>query len=146
MSDPGDEEPWRPTGRQVARAERSRGMLRARRVPMYRGPLYVDDDEEVALRSGPEVAGRMLSLWVVVLRAEGMPRLEAWDLIDRLVLREALSPQEEGFLADAEPDPDTSRAYTGAWRPSGCCSGRWGGSRSWAGRSGCATCPTSSNW
>ena len=81
---------------------------------MYRGPLYVDDDEEVALRSGPEVARRMLALWVVVLRAEGMPRQEAWDLIDRLGLREALSPEEEGFLADAEPDPDTSRAYV--WR------------------------------
>jgi hypothetical protein len=47
---------WEPTDRQVERAERSKASLRRREVPMYPGPLYVADDDEVVLRGGPELA------------------------------------------------------------------------------------------
>jgi hypothetical protein len=98
---------WEPTDRQVERAERSKAILRRYEAPTYPGPLYVADDEQVVLRGGPEVARRMLALWVVVLRSEGMPRDEALALVERLGLREAVSPEERNFLRDPEPDEDT---------------------------------------
>src|SRR4051812_24276983 len=97
---------WRPTERQLARAERSKALLRPRLVPVLGGPLYVGDDDEVLLRDGLEVVDRMLVLWAVVLRAEGTPREEALHLIERLGLGDATSPEEERFLRD--PDPEES--------------------------------------
>jgi hypothetical protein len=107
MSEQGEANSWKPTDRQVQRAERSRAILRRHEAPTYPGPLYVADDEEVDLRGGPEVARRMLALWVVVLRSEGMPRDEALALVERLGLREAVSPQERTFLQDPQPDEGT---------------------------------------
>ena len=114
MPERGDPEAWKPTERQVERAERSKALLRGRQVPIYPGPLYLADDEEVALRDGPDVVRRMLALWAVVLRAEGMPREEALGLIDRAKLWDAVSPKETQFLQDTAPDPTSCEVLV--WR------------------------------
>jgi hypothetical protein len=105
MSEPG-EEVWTPTQRQIARAERSKAVLRRYQVPTYHGPLFVDDDEEVSVRAGPETAKRVLVLWAVELRAEGMSQEEALGLIDRAGLSDAVSPSEKLFLQESDPNPE----------------------------------------
>jgi hypothetical protein len=107
MSERGEAGSWEPTGRQVERAERSKSLLRRHGAHTYPGPLFVADVEEVILRGGPDVARRLLALWAVVLRAEGMPREEALALVERLGLRESVSPEEWVFLRETEPDEGT---------------------------------------
>jgi hypothetical protein len=103
-----------PTPRQVARAERSRVILEERRVPMYWQPLYVDDDDEARLQEPTAVAKRTLVLWAVQLRAEGVEQQEVIQILDQLDLWEAVSPAEQRFLRDPDPDPKECTALT--WR------------------------------
>jgi len=56
--------------RQAQRAARSFEALRQRAVPVYSGPLFVADDDEVMVQPASEVARRVLVLWAVELRAE----------------------------------------------------------------------------
>jgi hypothetical protein len=110
----GEEEEWEPTPNQLERAERSKSLLRQRRVPYYKGPLFVDDDRQVRLRPPAEVARRALVLWAVARRGEGVPREEARALLDRLNLWDAVSAEERAFLEDPEPDAEVSGRFV--WR------------------------------
>src|SRR5262245_43341684 len=102
-----DEQPWTPTKQQIARAERSISVLRRYGVPMLEDPwLYTSDDEEVTIRTGPEVARRTLVLRAVALRAEGMPQQEVIALVDQAKRWDVVSPKESGFLNDKKPDPE----------------------------------------
>ena len=100
--------------RQSQRAARSFAQLKQRRAPVYGGPLFVADDEQVRMQSPQEVARRTLVLWAVELRAEGVPQEEALGLINRLDLWDSVSPEEKRFLEDENPDPNESRALV--WR------------------------------
>lgn len=100
--------------RQRKRALRSFVKLKERNVPVYPGPLFVDDDEEVNLHSPQAVARRVLVLWAVELRAEGMPQKEAIELIEGLNLWDSVSPEEKRFLEDDDPDPAESQELV--WR------------------------------
>ncbi len=91
--------------RQRQRAERSIKQLKKRSAPVYSGPLFVDDDEEVKLQSPQDVARRTLVLSSVELRAEGFPKKEALDLIEQFALWDNVSPEEKRFLQDDKPDP-----------------------------------------
>jgi hypothetical protein len=112
------ERSWTPTANQVERARRSLAILERRAVPVLRAPLlYVDDDGQVTLRTGPEVARRALALWAVVLRAENMPADEVGALLDGAGVRDAVTPEEAEFLRDEDPDPDDCQRWV--WRLEG---------------------------
>jgi hypothetical protein len=100
--------------RQSARASRSLAELRIRQVPVYPGPLFVEDDNEVKLQSPQDVARRTLVLWAVELRAEGIPQDEALEVIDQLQLWDSVSPEERRFLLDDDPSPDECQRLV--WR------------------------------
>jgi len=100
--------------RQRERALRSFAELQKRSVPVYSGPLFVDDDNEVKVQPPYEVARRTMVLWAVELRAEGMPQAEALGIIEQLDLRKSLSPAEKDFLENENPSPDECRQLV--WR------------------------------
>ncbi len=100
--------------RQRRRALRSFAQFQRRDVPVYPGPLFVSDDEEVQLQSPQDVARRTLVLWAVELRAEGIPQAEALQLIEGQDLWDSVSPEEKRFLQDDDPDPEESQALV--WR------------------------------
>ena len=106
---------WQAAGpRQRARADRSFAQLKLREVPVYGGPLIVEDDEEVRLQDPQEVARRAIILWAVALRAEATPKEEVIALIEKANAWDSVSPMERKFLEDPNPDPDMSRALV--WR------------------------------
>ena len=92
--------------RQAQRAARSFAALRQREVPVFSGPLFVEDDEEAHLQPASEVARRTLVLWAVALRAEGMPQRETLELIRQCDLESSVSPSEKAFLHREPPDPE----------------------------------------
>lgn len=100
--------------RQRARTLRSFAELRKRSVPVYPGPLFVADDDEVKIQPADEVARRMMVLWAVVLRAEGIPQTEAVELLDQLDLWKSVSPLEKSFLECSDPSPDECQRLV--WR------------------------------
>jgi len=100
--------------RQRQRAARSFEQLKRRKVPVYQGPLMVEDDEEATLQSPQDVARRTLVLWAVELRAEGVAQEETLAIINRLDLWGSVSPEEERFLRD--PDPDSEECERLVWR------------------------------
>jgi hypothetical protein len=108
-------ETWKDaTQAQARRAARSFDALRQRSVPVYLGPLFVEDDDKVKIQPASEVARRVLVLWAVELRAEGMPQVEALALIDQLDLWSSVSPSEKIFLQNEDPDPDECQELV--WR------------------------------
>ena len=88
--------------------------LRQRAVPVYWGPLFVDDDDDVHIQPAGDVARRVLVLWAVELRAEGIPQTEALGIIEQLDLWSSVSPSEKAFLQNDRPDPDECRRLV--WR------------------------------
>jgi hypothetical protein len=92
--------------RQRRRALRSFAELRKRSVPVYWGPLFVDDDKEVKIQQPDEVARRTMVLWAIVLRAEGVPEAETLGLIEQLDLWKSVSPSEKAFLDNRSPSPE----------------------------------------
>ncbi|QDU63559.1 hypothetical protein Pan216_44390 [Planctomycetes bacterium Pan216] len=106
---------WRGASkRQRNRAQRSFKQLKKRKVPVYDGPLVVDDDKDATLQDAQEVARRTLVLWAVELRAEGTPQEEAIELIDTLDLGDSVSPEEKRFLEDPKPRAHECQALV--WR------------------------------
>lgn len=91
--------------RQRERAARSLAELRGRQVPAYPGPLLVEDDDEAVIRSAQDVARRVMVLWAVDMKAEGVDRKRATRHLKNLGLNAAVSPQERAFLDDPHPDP-----------------------------------------
>jgi len=100
--------------RQRGRALRSFAELRKRSVPVYSGPLFVDDDNEVNIQPAGEVARRTMVLWAVELRAEGVPQAEAIKIIKQLDLWKSVSPKEKEFLENKSPDADDCQRLV--WR------------------------------
>jgi Domain of unknown function (DUF4272) len=100
--------------RQAKRAARSFDALRQRAVPVYSGPLFVEDENEVKIQPASEVARRVLVLWAIELRAEGMPQAEAVGPIERLDLWISVSPSEKAFLQNENPSPDECQQLV--WR------------------------------
>lgn len=108
---------WQPTANQRERAERSRTLLEEREVPMWGDAtkcLYVGDDDEVRVRDAADVAKRTLVLWAVELRAEGVDQDECHEIISKMDLWHAVSPEEKAFLQDPNPDPDLCQSLV--WR------------------------------
>ena len=106
---------WSEAGaRQRARADRSFAELKQRNVPAYEGPLFVADDDQVRLQEAPEVARRAIILWAVALRAEGTPREEVIELMDKASAWEIASPSERRFLQAPEVDPAVAPSMV--WR------------------------------
>ncbi len=91
---------------QKRRAARSFAELRKRNLPVYKGPLFIEDEEKTELQSPQDVAKRVLVLWAVELRAEGIPQSEAFGLIDQQDLWESVSPIEKKFLQNNNPDEE----------------------------------------
>lgn len=102
------------TPRQSARAGRSFAILKERNVPVFSGPLMTADDDEVKLQSASDVARRLLVLWAVELRAEGIPQSEARGLIEQQKLWSYVSPMEKKFLEEASPNSEQCQALI--WR------------------------------
>ncbi|WP_345681612.1 DUF4272 domain-containing protein [Novipirellula caenicola] len=100
--------------RQRKRALRSFEELKKRNAPVYSGPLFGDDDDEVTLQNPEDVARRTLVLWAVELRGEGIPQKEAIELIEGLNLWGSVSPEEKRFLQNDDPDPAESQELV--WR------------------------------
>ena len=100
--------------RQRDRALRSFEHLGQHNVPAYRGPLFVEDDELIETQNGPNAARRLLVLWAVELRAEGVPRDEVIEIIEQNSLWVHVSPNEKQFLGESEPDADLCRKLV--WR------------------------------
>jgi hypothetical protein len=100
--------------RQARRAARTFAALRRRAVPVYAGPLFVADDDEARPQPAIEIARRVLVLWAVELRAEGMPLAEALRMIEAHNLWSSVSPSERAFLHDEDPDSDECQRLV--WR------------------------------
>lgn len=100
--------------RQRGRAHRSFAELRRRSVPVYSGPLFVDDDNEVKIQPPDEVARRTMVLWAVELRAEGVSQGETLGIIKQLDLWKSVSPSEKAFLENENPSPDECQRLV--WR------------------------------
>jgi hypothetical protein len=100
--------------RQRNRALRSFEEMRKRAVPVYSGPLFVSDDDEVETQSPQDVARRTMVLWAVELRAEGVPRPETLGILDRLELWDSVSPLEKDFLRKENPSQSECRPFV--WR------------------------------
>ena len=100
--------------KQKARAKRSFVELRMRHVPVYHGPLFVNDEDRTTLQTPQDVALRTLVLWAVELRAEGVPRAEAREIVDNLDLWEYVSADEKRFLDDETPSPEECQKLV--WR------------------------------
>ncbi len=100
--------------RQRGRALRSFTELRGRSVPVYSGPLFVDDDNEVKIQLPDEVARRTMVLWAVELRAEGVPQVETLGIIEQLDLWKSVSPSEKAFLENENPSPGECQSLV--WR------------------------------
>jgi hypothetical protein len=100
--------------RQRNRALRSFANLRKRSVPVYSGPLFVDDDNDVVVQSPESVARRTMVLWAVELRAEGIPQVEAVGIVDQLNLWGSVSPLEKEFLKCDSPSAEECQKLV--WR------------------------------
>lgn len=100
--------------RQRERALRSFAEMQKRSVPVYFGPLFVEDDDEVQIQPPDEVARRTLILWAVELRAEGVPQEETLGIIEQRDLWHSVSPSEKAFLENKSPSPDECRSLV--WR------------------------------
>jgi hypothetical protein len=108
-------ETWKHANqRQAERPKRSFEALGQRNVPAYHGPLFVDDDEDVNLQPSDEVARRVLVLWAVELRAEGMQQAEALGIIEQNDLWHSVSPTEKAFLLHENPSPSERQRLV--WR------------------------------
>jgi hypothetical protein len=88
--------------------------LRKRSVPVFSGPLFVDDDNKVKIQSADEVGRRTLVLWAVELRAEGVSQAETLGLIEQLDLWSSVSPSEKAFLENKNPGPEECQRLV--WR------------------------------
>jgi hypothetical protein len=101
--------------RQRARAERSFAILKRRAVPVFPGPLFVEDDEECILQAASEVARRVLVLSGIVMHAEGV----SYDNLDMLFQEQQLwpsvSPKEAEFLRDYDPPIEQRRSFSWRW-------------------------------
>lgn len=102
---------WQPSERQRRRRVRNLALLKERQVPVYDGELFVDDDEDVTLRSPQETARRVLALLASALRAEDLSLDNALA-----ILRDEsdLSPKERAFIHEDDPDPQTKQVLI--WR------------------------------
>ncbi|HZV06332.1 MAG TPA: DUF4272 domain-containing protein [Gemmataceae bacterium] len=105
-----EREPYQPTPAQKARYRRVLKELKCRKVPTLSYALFIDDDEETALREPAEVARRLLVLSAVTYRADGGDRQKAVELIERNNLWEHVTPQERLLLEPEEADPDLAHA------------------------------------
>jgi hypothetical protein len=112
LPDEGERPP--PTPRQQRRAERSREQLRKRQAPLYKGALFVDDDEEAVVRSPEEVARRTLALWAVAIRGDGAPAEVARGVMDAADNWGAASAEERAFLENDGPSPQERGSFV--WR------------------------------
>ena len=99
---------------QRKRALRSFAELKKRLVPVYHGPLFVDDENEVKIQPPDEVARRAMVLWAVELRAEGVSQAEVIEIIERLDLWNSVSPLEKQFLENENPSADECQQLV--WR------------------------------
>lgn len=97
------------TPRQAQRATQSFAILKRRQVPVFSGPLFVGDDEQVHLQEPSDVARRVLILWALDQRAEGMSKAKVAELVDGLELWSAVTPSEKAFLKAGQPDPEECR-------------------------------------
>jgi len=100
--------------RQRGRAERSFAKLASKRVPLFQGPRFVDDDSTVQMQRPDEVARRVLALYMVTKRAEGFSQLNCLNEIKLLNLDSELSTRERKFLNDKRPSEDDCRELV--WR------------------------------
>ncbi len=100
--------------RQRARALRSFEELQKRAVPVFPGPLFVADDIEVKIQPAEEVARRVMVLWAVELRAEGVSQAESLRIIKKLDLWPSVSPSEKAFLQNKRPSSEECRRLV--WR------------------------------
>ena len=91
--------------RQRERASRSFAELQVRYVPAFQGPLFVDDEEEATIRSAQDIARRIMVLWAVDMKAEGVEQAQATRHLTELDIHDVVSPEERNFLDDPEPDP-----------------------------------------
>jgi hypothetical protein len=105
---------WQPSEAQLARVNRSKNLLAERKVPIYNGPLYIEDDDEVTLREAKEVERRVLVLWVVAMKGEQMPHQEGLALVKRFGVEDAITPSEQEFLHNPSPDPNECQKMV--WR------------------------------
>ena len=102
------------TAAQIARAGRSKVVLQKKAAPLFNGPLYVSDDHSVRLRDAAQVAQRVLVLWAVEQRAEGLDKSKAVTLLAHAGLLEHISPKETQFLQAIKPSADECRKFV--WR------------------------------
>jgi hypothetical protein len=102
-NDRNGEEDIDPTPNQLERAERSKALLRQKKLPLYQGKLFVEDDRQVTIRQPSAVARRALVLWGLIQRGQGMPAAKALAFLDAAGVRNEMSPKERKFLKDLEP-------------------------------------------
>jgi len=108
---------WHLTERQQARAARSRAILKERQVPMWGDEtrsLVVEDDEEIRPQLPAEVAKRILVLWAVVLRAEGVDRVVCSAVLDTHEIWESATASELEFLRAENVDAEKAPQFV--WR------------------------------
>jgi hypothetical protein len=85
------------------RKSRSEVILKERNVPINSHLPYIEDSNEVLIRTNEGVALRAMALLIVGVKAEGLEQEIVDSLIKDYDLHNAFSPNERNFLADPEP-------------------------------------------
>lgn len=85
------------------RTLRTFGELQKRSIPVFSGPLVVEDDEDVVLQPPQEVAKRVMVLFAVALKANRVPEEVPRRIMNTLDLWSAASPNETKFLNHENP-------------------------------------------
>lgn len=103
-----------PTQSQKDRYKRVHAELAVCNVPTLPYPLLIDDDDNVELRTAPEVAKRILILTNVVRVADGGDLKQAQNMIEKYNLWSEVTPEESKLLKAKQPDEDHARGLL--WR------------------------------
>jgi hypothetical protein len=104
---------------QQARRAQSEAYCRAHGIPYYQNPtaMFTDSEAETNLRTKDQVVDRALSLLLVGLKSEGMPKKQL-DVIDKAYhISSKLTPNERAYVTASYP---TEQQRTDAnWRYEG---------------------------
>jgi hypothetical protein len=103
-----------PTRSQFIRAERALAFLHSRGIKCDPGGVFAPDPERFVLRSESEVARRAAVLWAVVRVADGLPRSEALESLDRHGLYADATPTEKSYLVQEPSRPEVAERWR--WR------------------------------
>lgn len=96
------------------RKKKSEEICRRFAIPVNPHLPFVENEQEVNLRSLEETAWRTMCLGIVAMKADGMPYDQVLDAIERYGLRPHFSPLENNFISVEKAEDSTNIVFS--WR------------------------------